>query len=543
MRKLAWMALSGFLVLSCSGQPVEESVDEDVWEATTEGKDRPVVRLDSVRTSEGKTQIRMGDTVELVMRGDNLQAVRSVRLGDFTPGTAVVTRARRTEVRARLEIQHGAPTGLYSVTVDGPRGSATLADAIEMTPYVVAPGSPPGGRGTFESPLSLCDDEVEGSAAQDLILLLAGEHRCDDVVDLSQGGQAVVGGAFIGAGDTIVRGASGSFGGFVAGLGTSFEALTIVAPQPAAGAAIVSRGPGLRVRLVELVGAGIRIEDDEVNVTFADLFDITYTGSGTGIQAVGAVFLEVWNSHFTGCATGVALERGRLNLFESTIVACDVGVHIVSVPATPSNTIGAQLVDLTLRDNRIGLLLEDGAFHVVAVDITDDETTPAGGERGVVVHNGSLVLGAVNISGQAIAGVDAAVLGGVESRLDAQMASVSIEGGQYGVRLHGPGRRGSMTMTETTIRDQTVASVSLAIEEQFILGMDGVDNALSAVSGFALEDLRQDALPDNFVVALTPGGPPFTLNGRSYTELGLVSGPISVPPDFRILHESGSIHF
>lgn len=542
MRIATWVVLLGLLSSSCGGEAVELSGGEDVGEATAVGAKPSKMRIDSVRTIDGHTQIRMGDTVELVIRGEKLQAVRSVTIeaGGFTAGTVVVLSSRRTVVRARVAITHGALAIPYSVSVAGPHGSATLADAIEVTPYVVAPVVAAGGKGTFQSPLSLCDEEVEGATTGDQILLLEGEHRCDDIVDLGAGGQSVIG---AGPGATIIRGASGSFGGFVTGFATSLEGFTISAAQPAAGAAIFRRGPGLRVSRVDLVGAGVRIEDDEVNLTFADVQELTYAGEGNGIETIGVVFLDVRNSRFTGCATGIAFDRGRLNFFESAVEGCDIGVQIASVPATPLTSVGAQMFGLTLTDNRIGLLLEDGVFDVVSVEISDDETTPATSERGVVIHNGKLTLSFTNIRGQEIAGIDAAVLGGDESRLEAEVGIVTIEGGQYGVRAHGPGRRGSLVMFDSIVNDQTVAAVSLAIEDRFILSLDGFSNHLSVLSGFALEDLRQAAGPENPLIARTTSGDPLTLNGRTYTELGLVTGPVSVPPDFRILHESGSIQF
>jgi hypothetical protein len=63
-------------------------------------------------------------------------------------------------------------------------------------------------------------------------------------------------------------------------------------------------------------------------------------------------------------------------------------------------------------------------------------------------------------------------------------------------------------------------------------------NALSVVSGFALDDVRDAALPANrFVQAFGT-----TLNGRSY-DGQTVEGPASVPPDYRVLMLAGAIQF
>jgi hypothetical protein len=179
---------------------------------------------------------------------------------------------------------------------------------------------------------------------------------------------------------------------------------------------------------------------------------------------------------------------------------------------------------------------------VLSLEITDDEATPAASERGVVVENGRLELAFTTISGQNVAGVDAAVRGGDDARLDAVLGNLTIEGGQYGIRVHGPRQGGSLALLESTVRDQTVASVSFAVDGSFILAMDTFQIALSVVSGFALEDLRQDADPENPIITVGDAFP-LLLNGRSYTELGLVSGPLEIAPDFRIVSESGSISF
>jgi hypothetical protein len=45
------------------------------------------MRIDSIRTADGHTQIRMSDTVDVSIEGDRLQSVTSVTIGDGTPGT------------------------------------------------------------------------------------------------------------------------------------------------------------------------------------------------------------------------------------------------------------------------------------------------------------------------------------------------------------------------------------------------------------------------------------------------------------------------
>jgi hypothetical protein len=74
----------------------------------------------------------------------------------------------------------GLSIGSVAVAVVAAAGEATRADAIEVTPWVVAPGAVTG-RGTYQSPMNLCDPELELTGVGDTVQLLAGTHECDRV--------------------------------------------------------------------------------------------------------------------------------------------------------------------------------------------------------------------------------------------------------------------------------------------------------------------------------------------------------------------------
>jgi len=111
----------------------------------------------------------------------------------------------------------------------------------------------------------------------------------------------------------------------------------------------------------------------------------------------------------------------------------------------------------------------------------------------------------------------------------------TIVGGRRGIYAHGFPDCGSLTLSSSILRDQTVASVTWDVHETCGVDLRGT-NQLSVVSGYALEDLRNDV---PFEASILANG--ITLNGRTYT--GTVVGPADVPPDYRIQFGDGRIEF
>ena len=141
----------------------------------------------------------------------------------------------------------------------------------------------------------------------------------------------------------------------------------------------------------------------------------------------------------------------------------------------------------------------------------------------------------MTIKGQALSGIEAFVSAAEPESARVTLADVLIEGGQYGVYLHGASQGGGLFMSSSVVRDQTVAAVSDGFGDEAGNNLGGA-NQLSVVSGVALEDARIDP----------PVGAPIrasgiTLNGRSYS--GEVDGPAELLPDYRIIDDQGAIRF
>jgi hypothetical protein len=140
----------------------------------------------------------------------------------------------------------------------------------------------------------------------------------------------------------------------------------------------------------------------------------------------------------------------------------------------------------------------------------------------------------VTITGQGVAGIESFVSAAEVDSARVTLADVLVEGGQYGVHLHGSSEGGGLFMRSSIVRDQTVAAVSLGFARAVRHDLNG-NNQLSVVSGVALDDARVDPVFGTIEAA------GMTLNGRSYT--GLVEGPVENLPDYRIADDRGVIDF
>jgi len=487
--------------------------------------------IESVTTSDGFTEVRQGELVELVITGRQLDNVTSVRVGKLEAKGVLAL----GQVRAWLEVPHGVAPAAYDVTVSGSDGSATWIDAIELTPYVISASASPDGHGTFQSPMALCDDRVSESQAGDTILLLAGEHDCEGEVTLD-GGQTVEG---LGAAATIVRRESG-FRGFVVRAfalrnTTTFRDLTIDSGDGAIG----HRGGGtLIVDRVAMRQEGIRAEcsvacPDRVTVRAS-----TFVDAVTGIFAFGngSTAIEVSDSSFATRLAGIRLLAGRLTVNRATFERSRIGVMLDPLEPTEVN---AEIADSTFDDHVIGVDLRGGTIQIRDARIRGNDTTPPRiSERGIHVTNGEMTATRVTISGYELSGVEAFIGASANTRGIVNLTDVLIEGGEYGVRVHGTPQgpqAASLFMRSTTVRDQTVAAVSSGCQGQSTNDLNGT-NQLSVSSGVALEDARIDPPRESPIRAVG-----ITLNGRRFS--GTALGVAEVPPHYRIVDDSGAIQF
>jgi hypothetical protein len=497
--------------------------------------------IESVLIDGSFAQVHQGSVFEIVIAGSGLEGVTDISFEDGVIQDPASLIATATEVRALMFVLHGAAPGPRDVAVTGPEGTAIAPDAFELTPWVFGPDAAAGGRATFESPMAL-GEFYEEARSGDTLLLLAGEHRSDQGAYL-QNGVTVMG---QGADTTVVRGDTGVFPGFQFTAGNPnpvFSALrdvTVIAPN---GFWSVSWGSDvagtLTVEDVVLMGDGIEVQsafDRRLGVVIERVTYDGMGGGGSGLRASGAVGATISDSRFSGCGTAILLQAGELDLTGTTIEGCATGLQIGSGPLGEGGD--WHVASSQILDDTTGILLIGGGLLLEDTLIADDEATVAASERGVYVGSGDVLAIDVTIRGQDLAGIEAYRPSCCENtdRLAVDLDGALIEGGQMGVQVHGTVDSGHLTMRSSIVRDQTVAAVSIAMEDGTLFDLSG-DNQLSVVSGFALEDLRLDNSLGFIVEAAG-----ITLNGRSYAGQR-VQGPASVPPDYRIVDDRGAIQF
>lgn len=495
------------------------------------------VSIDSVVTADGFTQIRQGSSAQLIITGSRLDGIDTVTVGELA---ATVVSAEPTEVRADITVPHGTAPGARDVTVSGPDGSATLAAAIETTFYIIAPGAAPGGRGTFQSPLHLCEDETRAAQPGDTLSLLAGAHECTATPFVSLMSGITVAGQ--GAAATTVGAAGGFLGFFVSEIvdfgPTLFRDLTVVASEPSSVAISFNSRGAFIVENVVIEGpaddgAGIRIDGPEgKTVTISGL---DYRGPGTGIDMPGFfATLTVSESSFSSCLRGVDIRDGQATITDSVFDGCDEGIRI-GPEASSSNPPSATVRDCDLVDNVIGIVVASpGGTVVIDTTIRDPEVTEQASQRGIHVGRGTLSMTGGQVSGQDEIGIAVEGSSTTEGFANAFLDGVEVIGGPIGVNLGGFPDDENLFMRNSIIRDQTVAAVRIRADGTFStadLGNDGGTggNQLSVVSGVALLDAR----PNPFEQFLTIDCTGITLNGRSYAGQ-FIQGPASLLPDYQV---------
>jgi hypothetical protein len=487
--------------------------------------------IDSVVIDGRFTQVRQGAVFEIVVAGSGLEGVTELTFADgeiLFPDDLVAT---ATEVRATRIAVHGAEPGARDVTVSGPDGSATAPAAFEVTPFVFAEDAAPGGRATFESPM-LLEDYAAGAtdgAYADTLLFLAGEHVTDLWWEAYDGSTL--------AGEGVDRTTMRVFGFALAdfpGATTVVRDLTIIST-----AGISWNGVSrLDVDRLAVNGAGMSVNGLEGGAGVASFDDFSYdgqTGGGTGLAVSGPAGVSVSRSRFSGCGTGIfadfGLLGGDLRVENTTFEGCGRGMQINATESSPAaaTVTGSQFVD-----NTIGIGTSNATLSVTDTVIGDNEVTAAPSEHGMLLGGRQLTATDVTITGQDVAGIEAS-MGGDDPVMSMELASVLIEGGQVGLRFDGFVDVGSLRMSSTIVRDQTVAAVSIGADDMGVIDLRG-DNQLSVLSGFALEDARLSNITGSVIEAAG-----VTLNGNSYS--GLVQGPASVPPDYRVVDFRGVIQF
>ena len=490
----------------------------------------------SIQTADGYTQVRQGSTyangsaVDLVIAGERLAAVTSVTVGELATSLEDVTDG---EVRVRLPVPHAAPPGPREVTVRSPGEVVAVAGAIEVTPYVVAPSASAAGRGTFQSPMTICNDQVRRSRSGDTILLLEGAHRCSQSrIWLEEGGQIFQG---QGVAVTALGVPGDGFHGFDMRPSdpetvTTFRDLTITSAVDGPTIRLWDRG-SLLVERVALDGPGISLGNCSDCETQATIREASFTSSR--IDASGRARFAVFDSTFTQGGACVRTTGGQFTVMNTRFESCSIGV-LLEKGDPSSEAVRGEILDSVFVDNQTGVKQRAGWLAVADTSIRQTAGSSGPFDRGIHINGGELEATRVTIAGHGAAGIEAFVSAAEVDSARVTLADVLVEGGQYGVYLHGSSEGGGLFMRSSIVRDQTVAAVSLGFARAVRHDLNG-NNTLSVVSGVALDDARVDPI---FRTIEAAG---MTLNGKSYT--GLVDGPAELLPDYRIVDDRGLIEF
>jgi hypothetical protein len=518
MRSTGALAIAALAVLAglpgCSAEPEPEPSEElDIV-----ARKHPVIT--SVTTDDGFTQVRQSSTATLVIKGKKLGHTTSVSVGDFLVNS--IDSVRPHEVRVSVFTFGGIPLGPADVTVTSTDGTAVAPGAIELTPFVISPTAV-GGHGTFQSPMSLCDPDLAGFPdSTSTALLLAGTHRCGQLVIVSAG---------LIAGDpdhlTVVTGTDDGGVVLVAGaLGGPVTIRDLTFAQPLSDRSIDFSGGELTVERVIDFGGGIAAgENDTVKIDH-----YTYEGEGDAVDISSGV---ITSSSIRHCGSGRGIvarggsNGGGVTIDHTVIEDCGIGIEF----AGPGGfgRVGGEVTHSELLDNGIGISARFANLSVQGTVIRGNDATPRVSSIGLSLGSGFTSLSDIEITGQQDFGV-----GISHQSSDGQDAVVfasglDITGGKLGVSISGIDN--NLFIDGSIIRDQTVASVEVgSLDGSISIG----GNQLSVLSGFAISDSRfTESGLSHFIHAEGT-----TLNGVSFDGQS-IEGPTELAPYYHIAFDSG----
>ncbi len=486
-------------------------------------------------TTDGYTQVRQGDAAVVILTGTQLDGATSVTFG--TIGATIVSTSPTT-VRVSLTVPHASAPGAVDAVITSPTGTGTLADAIDITPYVAAADAVAGGHGTYQSPLRLCDPDIGTARRGDTIDLLAGTHVCAGEVQPWAG--VTIHGA--GTGATIIDGS-----------GAAALVVSPIGPE-VPGDTTVIRDLTLGDRATVDVIAGSVVIDDVVSIGAVDARppaqDVTVTGFdgvAMDLSVTGTASVSASRFHDAGCLTvradPMSFEWGAYTITGVEFERCTSGLTVGVRPAE----FGAEIpfpVAVTacqFADNATAIRIRDGSTTITSATITGDDSAPPVSQRGIDVQNGEVVVDGGQITGQTIAGIRVFGLTTIdyEDHAWVRIHGVTIDGGPTGIAFAPFDDNSLLELRDSIVRNQTTASVAVSDDEANAdLGSptDPGGNQLSVTTGFALDDHRADVFFTSFISAHGT-----TLNGVSFDGT-TVSGPTASPPYYRITGD-GDIAF
>jgi hypothetical protein len=477
--------------------------------------------ITSVATDDGFTQVRQGATASLVIRGNKLGKTTSVTIGQF-----FVTLDSVTAREVRVTVFAGNdPPGPVDVTVTSARDSVTVPSAIELTPFVVSPTAV-AGRGTFQSPMNLCDPELEFTGSGSIVLLLAGTHRCGRAIIIFDG-------TILGDPDhaTVVTGTDEGGFGILAGNAFSTMAIRDLTFAPPLAEFSVWFGGNLDVERVVDAG-GISGEDN----SFLKLDQYTYEGEGTALALRSA---EITRTTIRHCGSGNAIElssssNGAGASIDGVLVEdCDVGV---SAQGVPFRDIRVEIANSQFIANRGGVAANHASTVIRDTMIHGDASVRAG-QFGVAVGSGFHILANVEITGVDF-GLSVSHGSSDNHEALAFASGLEIVGGLIGISFSGIDNQ--LTVRNSIVRDQTLASLAVSNVDgvtNFGTASDPGNNQLSVISGFAIDDSRFTESSGRNIRAVGT-----TLNGVSFAGQ-TIEGPAELAPFYRFAHGGSGIDF
>lgn len=500
-----------------------------------------------VRNEDGGVQVREASATKFVITGTDLAGASSAMVEGCYE--TVITSATATEVRVTSQCFGMTRGELLSVSVTTPVGTSTAPDALLVTPFVISPTAPIGGRGTYESPMPLCDPDLPlFLGGGNKMELLGGTHVCGNFLLLS--GHLLIEGALDGS--TVIEGEGSGFSFAVSSSSSSLvEIRRLTFREVPGGPSSLTLGGGGGAFLVEDVAGG-RIWTSDVSSITIDDYSFEGDGLPLDLEASSFTLSDIDVRCQSGSAIGLRL-AGPQSMFGAahgtldriSVEHCARGLHIVR--ANPFEQHPTLEIDgLELVDNAIGLQMDSGHVTVRDLEIRGDAMTPLVSQIGVSFSGHYLDLLGGEILGQTLAGISQVTSspGGFFPDPVAQLFVDQFEiiGGQVGVEFHGYDGGTDLKIRRSVIRDQTVACLRGSGYESWMdLGTveEPGGNALSVVSGYAIDDTRTDT---NFGWYFYLDAHGTTLNGLGY-DTNVIDGPAQIPLDFRIATSRSGIRF
>lgn len=503
------------------------------------------VKLDGIADRE----LRQGGTATLVIEGTGLDQVTEARLGDLdvhVPAGAGMP----TMLRLPVTIPNGHAPGWLGLVLGSAGGSAQAAAAVNVTPVVVSPTGTSAGRGTFASPMRLCDLDSFQLRHGDVLLLRNGVHTCNKGFFVRRGviirGESKAG--------TIIRGSGSSspFGGFRGQSGRAgamaVERLTF--ESAGYGAAISVSGSTARVTVTDVdvqgaSGSGIWVDQGAA----ATVSRYRYRqSSGTAI-VIGHGHVDASLVDASGAYRGVLMSQGTLTLASSSLSSDEDAIQAGSLNDHPG-TRDVTISGTTLRSSSRGIAAV--AARLTVTGSTIEALASSTSSEGIFVEGGELKLSASIVHGwhfcldaqevfptdiswlTPAAGPDAALASTLEEVVNIDLDQVELSSCYSGV-YYSTGWYSGTGGLESRLRlrrsQVTASEYAVTLSGRFAAADLGTaaspgDNQLGTASGGpALRDYRNTAGVDVDAHGTT-------LNGTTFS--GVVSGPITVPGAYSI---------